>query len=547
MKTHVGMKLAYISLLFSVVLGLTAWAVMATDQGYGEKSTVTKADQGRGYKENFYVKYENNFYVEDGNKYCAVHDMQLQEDTVPIIYGLILFTDEHLEASKNFPNARKYTLGGCVTTPESPETEEVLYCPSCREAEDKWIEAGRTAQKKLLLHRIEKSSDINERDNDGLSLLDHASWSGYPDIVRMIINKGSNVNPKDEFKSTPLHLAAVEDHVEVVKILIEAGADVKARDEYGRTPLHEAAWFASKATVSLLIESGADINAEDNYGNTPLRLARPRNLSNRDVAPYLEQLGAVYDPAFIRRIEQASDINAKNERGETLLHKAVEEGYYNAVKKLINKGANVNARDNHGQTPLHFFVWGRHPDTLKLLVDAGADVNAKDNSGETPLHEMSAWTGDTGSDRLVRLLIEAGADVNARNEYQATPLHKAALPPNDEVIKVLIDAGADVNARNELGQTALEVVVPWYPEVAKLLIDAGADVNLRSRNSDHLIFEAIRANDANLVKLFIDAGAVLNEKNSRGETPLGYTKKRKEKWLDILKIIQNHSERGGAD
>jgi ankyrin repeat protein len=377
--------------------------------------------------------YQESFYVKGQHKYCVIHHMRLQQDTVPIIYGYVYISEEYREALKNFPNTRTRAFGGCVSSQRSPRTKKVLFCPACRQAEEKWMVAIRAAHKAQLLRRIAECSDTEVRGQKGLVFLSEAAFSGYVDTVTMLIDRGANVKARDEFAGTVLHYAAQAGHADVVKLVIDAGADVNARDSLGRIPLHDAAWFASKASVAMLVENGADINAEDTEGATPLNLAKLFNQDHPDVATYLEDLGAICDPSFIRRIDQATNIDVKNEEGQTLLHEAVSEEYYNAVKKLLQKGCSVNAKNANGETPLHASVWGGNPRVTMLLIDAGADVNAKDDSGETPLHTAAR----KGFPEAAGILLDAGADINAKDEFGETPLELVQRQGSKEIIVVL--------------------------------------------------------------------------------------------------------------
>ena len=88
---------------------------------------------------------------------------------------------------------------------------------------------------------------------------------------------------------------------------------------------------------------------------------------------------------------------------------------------------------------------------------------------------MQASSGDTEE---ARELISEGADVNAKTEYGHTPLHSVSTGSgNAEIAKLLIEAGADVNTRNTHGTTPLHRAVEFRKAgVVKVFIEAGAYV-----------------------------------------------------------------------
>ena len=130
------------------------------------------------------------------------------------------------------------------------------------------------------------------------------------------------------------------------------------------------------------------------------------------------------------------------------------------IAKCLEPDEDVNAKDDEGNTPLHKCT---DVEIAKLLIERGADVNAKDEDGETPLHRC------IDAD-VARVLIEHGADVNARDKYRFTPLHDC---DNADVARVLIERGADVNARNHFGgSTPLSTCK--NADVRQVLIDNGA-------------------------------------------------------------------------
>jgi cytohesin len=124
---------------------------------------------------------------------------------------------------------------------------------------------------------LDAGTDVNAKDENGVTPLHQAAFYGQKEVVELLIAKGADVNAKEEDGWTPLHFAAesapwqlTRGHKEVAELLIAAGADVNARDNWGRTPLHEAAYHSNKEIVGLLIAKGADVNAKDDDGTTPL-------------------------------------------------------------------------------------------------------------------------------------------------------------------------------------------------------------------------------------------------------------------------------------
>lgn len=72
-------------------------------------------------------------------KRCKVHKCSLEQDAVPVRYGLIKFREEYRQANReSFPHAKKYVMGGCRVGPE--REKEVMFCPECRAAESVWHE-----------------------------------------------------------------------------------------------------------------------------------------------------------------------------------------------------------------------------------------------------------------------------------------------------------------------------------------------------------------------------------------------------------------------
>ena len=93
----------------------------------------------------------------------------------------------------------------------------------------------------------------------------------------------------------------------------------------------------------------------------------------------------------LRLLSQLSSPDSvKNEKGYTLLHYACWNGWYDVVRRLVEKyHSDPNCRTNTDRsTPLHLACYGRHGlKIVKYLIqEQGCGVKVRDEDGDTPLH-----------------------------------------------------------------------------------------------------------------------------------------------------------------
>ena len=93
-----------------------------------------------------------------------------------------------------------------------------------------------------------------------------------------------------------------------------------------------------------------------------------------------------------------------------LIIQAAEEGNIEAIKQRLAEGADANAKNNFGETALHKASAEGHREIVKLFVAKGADVNAaKDGSGDTPLY----WAVEKKRAEIADLLRKHGGKTGA--------------------------------------------------------------------------------------------------------------------------------------
>ena len=179
---------------------------------------------------------------------------------------------------------------------------------------------------KVAQFLLEQKVDKQTRCSLDNSPLDHASYQGAVDLVRLLLDHGADVNAQGKkTKNTPLHCASMTGKADVVRVLLQQGAEVNARNTNNSTPLHEASARGHVESSRVLLEYGADVAAQ-NFGN------------------------------------------------RTPLHFASRGGYLDLAKLLLQYNADVHALDDQGQTPFHDASEREHQGVAQLLLKHEAEA-----------------------------------------------------------------------------------------------------------------------------------------------------------------------------
>ncbi len=143
----------------------------------------------------------------------------------------------------------------------------------------------------------------------------------------------------------------------------------------------------------------------------------------------------------------------------------------------------------------------------KILGENPSLVNSPDKDKMTPLHHAV----DTENLKVISLLISHEADVNAVNYKKETSLHIAVFKGNADAVKLLLKHGADHTKRDMHDRIPLLYAcgVGKSIEAVKLLIDAGSDVNDKNSRGETIILSALYAGQKEIIDLLIDRGATL--------------------------------------
>ena len=366
-------------------------------------------------------------------------------------------------------------------------------------------DAGRMAATK---ERIRKGVDVNHKiPGESRTALEYACMIGDPELVRLLVEHGARIDISEKYSASLLRETIRSGHSSVLAVLLEKGVDPDLKVHDGQTPLMLAVSSGDGDSVRALLAAGADASASHHSGSA---LARAVSAGDIDTVRLLLAAGA--DPL------------EKIQSDKTLLYTAVEKNQPEIAELLTAAGAvrETGAGESpHPSGDLYRALTKGDFRTLQRLLDLGVPPDERDAKGRTLLARVCA--NNYSSLRrmpaypVAQMLVDSGAEVNTADHYGQTPLMNAAGSGSLDIATLLVESGVQVDVETEDGLTALMIAAgKGHREITALLLEAGADPNARTRrkmNNTYPLRRAVESGDPELLKMLLDAGAVIDEEN----------------------------------
>lgn len=404
--------------------------------------------------------------------------------------------------------------------------------------------------KNIVLALIKAGADVNERNEEGQTLLHQAILKEDSATAIFLLENGADMNVRTANGETSLQLCVHCRLGEVVETLCRRGVDTSIG-----CPLWDALDSDQEDTASILVKYGADTDCwgpgPDGCQQTLLHRAIDDN--KEDVAQFIIRSGCDLNATRRPGPDGAGGEEARD--GCTPLHLCCQWGLEQVVQTLIEHGADVNARDAEGKTPVHVAIQNQHSQIISLLLcHPNIDLNKRDKKGLTPFATALTVRNDKAAQAILERLpkaaeqydnkgrnflhtaIEKGdmesilfllsihVDVNSRihDVTQTPPLHLAAASGNEMLVRSLILAGARVNDTDANRNTALHVAAKaGHATVVCALLQNNINFDAVNADGDNALHVAVREGHVSVVRTLLteselDAEAV----NLKGRNPL---------------------------
>ena len=226
---------------------------------------------------------------------------------------------------------------------------------------------------------------------------------------------------------------------------------------------------------------------------------------------FLEELGKI-----LSLPQKLSNIDYKDENGNSALHYSCDQGNLKIVEILINANANLNIRSNSQMTPLHLSTKRGFFDITKLLIEHGANIDVIDNEKNTPLHYICM----NNHIELLKYFLGKNPKIDLENIYKKKPID---LTNNKEMKQLIIDYKKNYSKKNSINSNN-------SPQKSKIKIhDFSENGNILVNNTQNNININIQTNT--------DKEDSSNTSNKQNKTKIFNIKKDKFKCINSNIII----------
>jgi ankyrin repeat protein len=333
--------------------------------------------------------------------------------------------------------------------------------------------------------------------------------TGALDSVKALVSGGADVHAREKSADqTALMWAVAARHPDIVEALLELRADPRARTKVTTELVYKGFRYITAPPA----QTEGIIDNAKRGGFTPLLFAA--------------QQGELKSAELL--LAAGADVNDADASGSSVLVVAAHSGHGAFGRALLDRGADPNAA-GAGYSALHAAVLRGDAELVRALLAKGADPNAPLKAG-TPVRKYgvdyalsAAWIGATpywlaakfAEPAIMRLLAAGGADTRRAMPDGTTPLMAALM------------AGVGQGDRRERFQTEPQMAVA-APKDAEATVQTvtsaialGADLNAATTTAGDTALHLAATRGLNpVIKLLADAGAALDIKNKRGQTPL---------------------------
>ena len=230
---------------------------------------------------------------------------------------------------------------------------------------------------------------------------------------------------------------------------------------------------------------------------------------------------------LLATVVRYANVNDRSNDQDPPLFIAIQKGFTQVAKVLLEEGASVSVKGSGQWSALHWAAYQSNLDLIDALLKRKSAVNVSEGRGFMPIH-FAAYSGMVS---LSKLLIAKKAKVHVVAEDGTTPLHWAVYSGCLDMVALLLEHGAKLDTQDLLGRTVLHwATAKGYRDIVKLLLTSGAKVDICDQFGRSPLHWASERGDYDSVSSLLEYNVKVNEEDKYGDRPM------------ILAALHQHSK-----
>ncbi len=245
---------------------------------------------------------------------------------------------------------------------------------------------------------IQKGAEVNFRDQRGWTALMYATFKGDKRTTEFLLDQGADPNIRNNDGWNAVVGAMATGHTEIVNLLMEH--DGVFGEKYAQAAMVSCFKKGDYKLAIKLLESGINPNFSNGKDEPLLALAlfgnhvefaialldhgaNPNTVTNNGwpVLAYAAEKGYT---SIIQKIHDCGgDLNFTNGKNPPIIV-ATYTHQTSTIKLLASLGSEVNARDDDGDTALHIAAYREYEDLVSVLLSLKANPYLRNNKKRIP-------------------------------------------------------------------------------------------------------------------------------------------------------------------
>lgn len=195
----------------------------------------------------------------------------------------------------------------------------------------------------VFLALLDRGAYTYQTDTNENTMFHHAALAGRIQQFELLTTRKVNPNKKNKLGQTALmyYVAHAKDiDTKIIAELRRYGAEITTTDNNGNTLCHIGAEKRDLPLINFCACQHMDFNIKNNEGKTPLAVLLASPEQEKD------------DELYSALIYSNAEIDAVDNKGNTLLHHAAAHAKNIIVEKLLKAGLKATTTNNAGETAL---------------------------------------------------------------------------------------------------------------------------------------------------------------------------------------------------